>query len=264
MSGLRLAVVGATGRMGRAVIRLAPQHGLAIARAVASSGSGVGRDAGEVAGGERIGVGIERDVASLATGGFDVAIDFSAPEATAALAEMSAVTRAAIVSGTTGLGDRARGALDRASATVAVFWEPNMSFGVHLLADLVRRAAAQLGQTFDVEVTETHHRKKVDAPSGTAIRLVEAVREGQALSPKIVYGRHGRPGPRPSEEVGVHAIRGGDVIGDHTVHFLGDGERIEVTHRATDRDLFARGALRAAVFVAGKSAGRYGMRDLVR
>jgi 4-hydroxy-tetrahydrodipicolinate reductase len=135
---------------------------------------------------------------------------------------------------------------------------------VHVLADLVRRTAAQLGETFDIEVTETHHRKKIDAPSGTALRLVEAACEGKGGSPEVVYGRHGRPGPRKAAEVAVHAIRGGDVIGDHTVHFLGDGERIEVTHRATDRDLFARGALRAAVFVAGKPSGRYGMRDLVR
>jgi 4-hydroxy-tetrahydrodipicolinate reductase len=264
MSGLRIAVVGASGRMGRAVVRLAPAHGLAITRAVASSKADVGRDAGEVAGCERTGVTVEPDVASLVSGGFDVVVDFSAPDATAALAEMAGTTRAAIVSGTTGLGNDEKAALERASAHVAVFWEPNMSFGVQVLADLVRRAAAQLGQAFDVEVTETHHRKKVDAPSGTALRLVEAVREGQGLSPPMVYGRYGRPGPRASEEVAVHAIRGGDVIGDHTVHFLGNGERIELTHRATDRDLFAHGALRAAAFVAGKPAGRYTMRDLLR
>ena len=257
-----MAVVGASGRMGRAVVRLAPLHGLIVVRAVASAG--IGRDAGELAGCERIGVAVEGDVSSLASGGFDVAIDFSAPDATAALAEMSSTTRAALVSGTTGLGADATAALERASAHVAVFWEPNMSFGVHVLADLVRRTAAQLGETFDIEVTETHHRKKIDAPSGTALRLVEAACEGKGGSPEVVYGRHGRPGPRKAAEVAVHAIRGGDVIGDHTVHFLGDGERIEVTHRATDRDLFARGALRAAVFVAGKPSGRYGMRDLVR
>lgn len=261
MSGPRLAVVGASGRMGRAVVRLAPLHGFVVARAVASAE--FGRDAGEVAGCERIGVVLERDVSSLATGGFDVAIDFSAPEATAALADLAAITRAAIVSGTTGLGEGPSSALGRASAHVAVFWEPNMSFGVHVLGEIVRRAAMQLGGTFDVEVTEVHHRKKTDAPSGTAIRLVEAVREGQEAPRQVVFGRYGRPGPRPPGEIAVHAIRGGDVIGDHTVHFLGDGERIEVTHRATDRDLFARGALRAAAFVAGKPAGRYGMRDLV-
>lgn len=262
MSGVRVAVVGATGRMGRAVVRLAPSHGLVVARAVATSG--IGRDAGELAGSERIGVAVERDVSSLATGGFEVIIDFSAPDAISALAEMAAATRAAFVSGTTGLGEHERSALERASARVAVFWEPNMSFGVHVLADLVRRAAAQLGETFDVEVTEVHHRKKVDAPSGTALRLVESACEGRGGSPHVVFGRHGRPGPRFPAEVAVHAIRGGDVIGDHTVHFLGDGERIEITHRATDRDLFAHGALRAAAFVAGKPAGRYGMRDLVQ
>ena len=138
-----------------------------------------------------------------------------------------------------------------------------MSLGVHVLVDLCRRAASQLGPDFDVEVTELHHRLKVDAPSGTAVRLVEALREGRVPSPSVVYGRSGRPGARPPGEIAVHALRGGDVIGDHTVHFLGSGERIELTHRATDRDVFARGALRAAAFVAGKPAGRYGMPDLI-
>jgi 4-hydroxy-tetrahydrodipicolinate reductase len=262
MSDLRLAVVGASGRMGRAVMRLAPSHGLTVSRAIAHLG--VGRDAGELAGSERTGIIVERDVAALETGGFDVVIDFSAPDVTAALARMSAMTHAALVSGTTGLDDDAKNALERASAHVAVFWEPNMSFGVHVLADLVRRAATQLGEAFDIEVTETHHRRKIDAPSGTALRLVEAAREGKGGSPAVIFGRHGFPGQRPSAEVAAHAIRGGDVIGDHTVHFLGDGERIEITHRATDRELFARGALRAAAFVANKPPGRYSMLDLVR
>lgn len=192
MSGLRLAVVGASGRMGRAVVRLAPLSGLVVTRAVASAG--VGRDAGELAGCERIGVPVERDVSSLAAGGFDVVIDFSAPEATFALAEMSTTTGAAIVSGTTGLGDRENRALEHASAHVAVFWEPNMSFGVHVFADLVRRAAAQLGDAFDIEVTETHHKKKIDAPSGTAIRLVEAACEGKGARPRSSTAATAVPG----------------------------------------------------------------------
>jgi 4-hydroxy-tetrahydrodipicolinate reductase len=167
------------------------------------------------------------------------------------------------VSGTTGLGADEVSALEEASARVAVFWEPNMSFGVHLLVDLAKRAAAALGEEFDVEVSETHHRLKVDAPSGTAGRLLDTLRDAGGTRSQLVYGRHGQPGKRPRNEIGVHALRGGDVIGDHTVHFLGLGERLELTHRATDRDLFVRGALRAAEFVAVKPPGRYFMSDLL-
>jgi 4-hydroxy-tetrahydrodipicolinate reductase len=146
---------------------------------------------------------------------------------------------------------------------VPVLWEPNMSFGVHVLVELVRRAALQLGADFDVEISETHHRMKADAPSGTAVRLLAALQEAKGAQSRVVHGRNGRPGPRPADEIAVHALRGGDVIGDHTVHFLGAGERLEFTHRATDRDLFVRGALRAAAAVVGKPPGCYRMNDLV-
>jgi 4-hydroxy-tetrahydrodipicolinate reductase len=257
---VRLAVVGATGRMGRAVVRLAPAHGLTVVRAVAHDQTGL--DAGAVAAGVPIGVLLEKTPSALATGGFDVVIDFSSPEAAAALAEVAIKTGAALVSGTTGLAEDVEAAFVRASAHAAIFREPNMSLGVHVLVDLVRRASSQLGPDFDLEVTELHHHLKVDAPSGTAVRLVEALREARAPS-AVVYGRHGRPGARPAGEIAVHALRGGDVIGDHTVHFLGSGERLELTHRATDRDVFAHGALRAAAFVVGRPAGRYGMSDLI-
>jgi 4-hydroxy-tetrahydrodipicolinate reductase len=247
--------------MGRAVVRLAPAHGLTVVRAVARDHTGL--DAGSIAGGLPIGVLLEKEVSELASAGFDVAIDFSTPKATAELAEVAIQTGAALVSGTTGLAGDAEAALIRASARAAVFWEPNMSLGVHVLVDLVRRAAVQLGPDFDAEVCELHHRLKVDAPSGTANRLVEALRDARGAPSALVYGRQGRPGARPPGEIAVHALRGGDVIGDHTVHLLGPGERVELTHRATDRDVFARGALRAAAFVATKPAGRYGMADLI-
>jgi 4-hydroxy-tetrahydrodipicolinate reductase len=259
---LRLAVVGASGRMGRGVIRLAPEYGFSVVRAIAREAAG--QDAGVIAGSRvPLGVLVQRDVSALLPGGFDVVVDFSSPETTFELAQVAMSAGAALVSGTTGLGVDGERELAAASLRVPVLWEPNMSFGVHVLVELVRRAALQLGADFDVEISETHHRMKADAPSGTAGRLLAAVQEAKGAQSRGVHGRNGRPGPRPADEIAVHALRGGDVIGDHTVHFLGAGERLEFTHRATDRDLFVRGALRAAAAVAGKPPGRYGMSDLL-
>jgi 4-hydroxy-tetrahydrodipicolinate reductase len=257
---IRVAVVGASGRMGRGVVRLATEYGLSVVRAIAPKSAG--QDAGVIAGLGPLGVVLQGDVAALRPGGFDVVVDFSSPTTTRELAEVVMHTGAALVSGTTGLGAEEAGALERASTHVPVFWEPNMSFGVHVLVGLVKRAAAELGADFDVEVSETHHRLKVDAPSGTAGRLLNALQETKGGETHVIYGRQGRPGARSRGEIAVHALRGGDVIGDHTVHFFGAGERLELTHRATDRDLFVRGALRAAAFVAGKAPGRYWMSDL--
>lgn len=238
-SPLRLAVVGAGGRMGSAVVRLARERGVAVVHAV---------DRGELA--------------TLAAGGFDVAIDFSSSEVLPELAALVAQTRAALVSGTTGLSPDGERALDDASGRVAVLWEPNMSIGVHALGSLLRHAIAALGEGFDVEVVETHHRRKVDAPSGTALRLAEIATEARS-SGAVVHGRVGRPGPRGAAEIGVHAVRGGDVVGDHSVHLLGEGERLELVHRATNRDVFALGALRAAAWIADKPAGRYRLADVL-
>ncbi len=247
--------------MGRAVVRLARTHGLAVVRAVARGHTGL--DTGAVANGVPIGVVLESDPSALVSGGFDVVVDFSSPESTMALAQVALQTGASLVCGTTGLGDDVESALVEASHKAAVLWEPNMSFGVHVLVDLVRGAARQLGPDFDAEVCDVHHRSKVDAPSGTAARLVETLREARGVDGSLVYGRKGRSGVRPAGEIAVHALRGGDVVGDHTVHFLGSGERLELTHRATDRDVFARGALRAAAFLVGKPAGRYTMLDVI-
>ena len=152
--------------------------------------------------------------------------------------------------------------LDEAAKCVPVLSAPNTSVGVQILADLVKLAVERLGEGFDVEIVETHHRAKVDAPSGTAERLRRAVEDARGELARV-HGREGNVGPRRAEEIGVHAVRGGDVIGDHTIHLLGLGERIELTHRATSRDLFARGALRAARFVVGRPAGRYTMADVI-
>jgi 4-hydroxy-tetrahydrodipicolinate reductase len=262
-SPLRLAIVGASGRVGAALIRLAREEGLTIARAVGRGETG--RDVGELAGVGSIGVGLEAEVSSLASGGFDVAIDFSSADALPDVAAIVAASGAALVSGTTGLPSEGERALEEASRRVAVLWEPNMSVGVHVLGTLLRDAIAALGDGFDIEIVETHHRKKVDAPSGTALRLADIAEESMGGDGVVrASGRKGRPGARASREIGLHAVRGGDVIGDHSVHLIGLGERLELVHRATNRDVFAHGALRAAKWIAGKPAGRYRLADILR
>ncbi len=255
-----LAVLGASGRMGRAVLRLAHEAGLTIACAVA--GDADGRDAGDLAGIGALGVRVTSDISAVAGSGADVLVDFSAPAALRAVCGACAEARIALVSGTTGLDAAAEDGLDRASREIPVLWEPNMSVGVHVLSALVERAAALLGPSYDIEVVEAHHRGKVDAPSGTARRLADVARGARGAG-RDVHGREGRPGPRKADEIGVHAVRGGDVVGDHTVYFLGEGERIELVHRASSRDLFARGALRAAAWLADRPPGRYTLRDVL-
>jgi 4-hydroxy-tetrahydrodipicolinate reductase len=246
--------------MGRAVVRLATERGDRVVCAIAASD--MGRDAGELAGVGHIGVSLTSDLSELTRSGASVAVDFSSSAVLRPLAAIVGSSRIPLVSGTTGLDEPAMLALDDASRRAAVLWEPNMSIGVQLLADLVREAVLRLGVEFDLEVVEVHHRQKVDAPSGTALRLAEVARAARDDAPSLAHGREGN-GRRPQDQIGMHAVRGGDVIGDHTVHLLGAGERIELTHRATSRDLFAHGALRAASWIAGKPPGRYGLRDVL-
>jgi 4-hydroxy-tetrahydrodipicolinate reductase len=257
---MRLAVVGASGRMGCAIVRLAHRDGLDIACAVGVTD--VGRDAGELAGIGPIGTCVVDGLSAIEHARADVVVDFSAPGATLALAPIAAAAGSALVSGTTGLDDEVRQALDQAARRVAVMWEPNMSIGVHVLIHLVAQAAAALSD-WDVEIVEVHHRAKVDAPSGTALRLADAVQRGRSSTTRLVHGRHGARGVRAPEEVGVHALRGGDVVGDHTVYLAGGGERIELVHRATSRDVFAHGALRAARWIAGRPPGRYSLSEVL-
>jgi 4-hydroxy-tetrahydrodipicolinate reductase len=226
--------------MGRTVVALAKEQGLQVVL--------------ELDAGDRF--------AALASCGAEVVVDFSAPRATAELATAAAAAGIAIVSGTTGLGAEALAALDQAAVKVAVAWEPNMSVGVHVLGALVAQAIHMLGPDFDVEIVEAHHRLKVDAPSGTALRLAEIARDARGGA-RLVHGREGRPGSRTPSEIGLHAVRGGDVVGDHTVLVLGTGERIELVHRASSRDLFASGALRVARWIAGRAPGRYRMEDML-
>lgn len=260
---MKLCIFGATGRMGQAVTRVA--HGaedVRVVGAVAQPGdSALGRDVGELAGVGPLGVEIASDLAAGLLGA-DVVIDFSTANAVAPLFRKCAAQGIAVVSGTTNLGEDGREALDEAASKVAVVWAPNMSRGVHVLAELVQHAVQKLGVDFDVEIVETHHRRKVDAPSGTAVRLAEAAREVRSDLSEV-RGRDGQVGARKESEVAVFGVRGGDVIGDHTVHLLGDSERLELTHRATNREMFARGAISAARFALGRSAGRYSIADVL-
>ena len=257
---MRLALVGASGRMGRAIARLAQGGAIEIVCAVGVTD--VGRDVGDLAGVGPIGTTVVDGLAAIEHARADVVVDFSAPAVTLALAPIAVGAKSAIVSGTTGLTPEGRSALARAAERVPVLWEPNMSLGVHLLSQLVAQAVAALAD-WDIEVVETHHRAKVDAPSGTALRLAEAAQRARAARTRLVHGRQGQPGARGADEIGMHALRGGDVIGDHTVHLFGGGERIELTHRATSRDVFAHGALRAARWIAGKPPRTYTLGDVL-
>lgn len=257
----RIAVLGANGKMGRAVVRLAHQAGLTV---VAAIGAGeIGKDAGELAGVGALGVPVTDSLNALETAKPDVLVDFSAPAIVTRALEVCAANGIAIASGTTGLGDAENAAFDAAAKKIAVLWEPNMSVGIFVLSRLVAEAVKALGDDFDIEIVEAHHRLKVDAPSGTGLRLAEVAKAARAKSSRFVTGRDGKPGARKSDEIGVLAMRGGDVIGDHHVHLLADGERLELTHRASNRDLFARGALRAARWLVGKPAGRYRLADVL-
>jgi 4-hydroxy-tetrahydrodipicolinate reductase len=262
----RIAILGAAGRMGRALVRAvaAAAPAAALASAVERAGHpSLGQDAGIVAGGGAAGVTVAAGLP--AAGAADVWIDFTVPDATVAAAQAGAAAGAALVIGTTGLSAAARATVARAAEKVAVVLAPNFSVGVNVMLKLVADAARALGPAYDVEIVEAHHRAKRDAPSGTALRLAEALAgaTGRDLAAAARYARHGEVGPRPPTEIGIQAVRGGDVVGDHTVFFLGDGDRIEITHRATSRDSFAHGAVRAALWLRGRPPGLYDMADVL-
>lgn len=260
---MRLALFGATGRMGLAIARLAhTSTDVQIVGGICSDQDpGLGKDIGELAGIGQLGVVTTADIASGLLGA-DVVIDFSVAAAVPSLLSVAARQKIAVVSGTTNIDDAAKKALDRAAQSVPVMWAPNMSLGVQVLAELVEQAVKRLGPAFDVEITEIHHRKKIDSPSGTAKRLAEAARAARG-DLREIHGRSGDVGARTNEEMAVYGLRGGDVIGDHTVFLFGPGERLELTHRASNRDVFAHGALAAARFLVGKPAKRYTFADVL-
>jgi len=260
---MKIALHGATGRMGRAIVGLAQAAGdVQIVGASAAPGDpSQGRDVGELAGAGTLGVAITADVASSLLGA-EAVIDFSVASAVKPLVALAVRNNVALVSGTTNVDESTLSAIDRAASSIPVLWAPNMSLGVQVLAELVEHAVRRLGPGFDVEIVEVHHRKKVDSPSGTAKRLADAVRR---VRPDVreLHGRDGDVGARTNREIAVLGVRGGDVVGDHTVFLLGSGERLELVHRASSRDLFAQGALAAARFLVGKEPGRYTIADVL-
>jgi len=252
--------------MGRAVVALlADDTALSLAAAIEAPGSPLlGRDAGELAGLGAGGVHVTDDL-DAALRGVDLAIDFSTAAAVPRFARAAASARIPSVICTTGLSAEAHAGLDSLAGVAPVVVAANTSVGVTVLLHLAARAATLLGDDYDAEIVELHHRHKVDAPSGTALRLAEAVAgaRGLDLDAAARHGRSGAAGPRGKGELGIHAVRAGDIIGEHTLVLAGAGERIELTHRAHARDLFARGALRAARWVGGQPAGRYEMSDVL-
>lgn len=266
MSDMRLIVAGAGGRMGRTLVRaIADSKDLQLAGALESAGSPlIGKDAGALAGLGDNGVRLAADAAPLLDKA-DGIIDFTAPAATVAFAALAAKAGKVHVIGTTGLsaGDEAR--IREAAKTAVIVKSGNMSLGVNLLAALTRRVASTLDQSFDIEILEMHHNQKVDAPSGTALLLGRAAAEGRGtdLDKHSVKSREGHTGARKAGDIGFATLRGGTVVGEHHVIFAGPAERLDLTHRAEDRMIFARGALHAARWARGQKPGLYSMIDVL-
>ncbi len=261
----RVVVTGAAGRMGTQIVRLVrATDGMSLGGAVERPGSAVGQDAGTLAFTGPAGVLVVDDLAK-ALAGADVVIDFTTHEASARHAEACAERGVPLVIGSTGFTPEAKARVAAAAKRIPIVLAPNMSVGVTVLFELVRQAAKVLGDGYDVEIVELHHKKKRDAPSGTAVRLGEVAAEALGRDPKdtLTFSRHGIIGERPPREIGMQTLRGGDVVGEHTVFFCGEGERLELTHRAASREQFARGAVRAAQWIVGKPAGLYDMADVL-
>jgi 4-hydroxy-tetrahydrodipicolinate reductase len=267
MPDMRLLVTGAAGRMGRMLIRaICEADGVALGGALERPGSeALGQDAGIVAGlSERAGVGISDDPLPLLLR-VDGIVDFSTPAATVEMAGLAAQARIAHVIGTTGLSEDDLKRIAAAARHAPIVRSGNMSLGVNLLAQLVRSAARALGEGFDIEIVEMHHRMKVDAPSGTALLLGEAAADGRGLNlaKHSARGRDGVTGAREKGDIGFASLRGGTVVGDHSVIFAGEGERIVLSHHAEERDVFARGALKAALWARDQKPGLYTMADVL-
>ena len=256
---MKAVITGAGGRMGQAVLRaLKSDASFTVHAGTERAGSAlIGT---ELAPGAKIFATLDEALA-----GANVVIDFSTPEASLEHASACAKHNVPIVIGTTGLTDAQRAELTAIAKTLALVLSPNMSIGVNLMIEFAAQLAQRLGDGFEIDILEAHHRDKKDAPSGTALRLAdELVRATGRSASDVRQSRSGLIGQRPRREIGIQALRGGDVVGEHTVFFFGDGERIELTHRASSRDQFARGALRAAKWVAGKPPGLYSMADVLR
>jgi len=263
---MKIAVMGVAGRMGQQLIRaLHETEGCAIAGGAERPGSpAIGADLGVLAGIGPLGLKVSPDPVELIAGA-DGVVDFTTPEATVEFAGLAANARIVHVIGTTGLSEENEAQIATAARHAPIVKAGNMSLGVNLLAAIARRVAEALDDDFDIEVVEMHHRDKVDAPSGTALMLGTAAAEGRGIDLKehAIRGRDGMTGRRPRGNIGFASLRGGNVVGDHTIVFAGPGERIELTHLAGDRTIFARGAVKAAMWARGKPPGLYTMSDVL-
>jgi 4-hydroxy-tetrahydrodipicolinate reductase len=263
---LRLTVPGAAGKMGRMIVKvIAETPSTELTGALERAGSPLlGQDAGSVAGLAPLGVPLAATIDD-ALSNTDAVIDFTAPPATAGHVARAAEHGVAMVIGTTGLGEAEKRAIWKAAERIPIVLSANMSLGVNVLFGLLQQAAQALGPDYDVEIVELHHRLKKDAPSGTALAMANVLAE--ALDRKLVsdarYGRQGDVGARTPSEIGILAVRGGDIVGEHTAYFCGLGERLEITHRASSRETFARGAVRAAQWIHGRDPGLYDMQDVL-
>lgn len=266
MSDIRLAIVGAPGRMGRNLIQAAHQaEGVAVGAALARSGSSLlGTDAGELAGIGKTGVTVTDDLLKVVND-FDVLIDFTRPEGTLEYLAFCRQHQKAMVIGTTGFDDAGKAAIRAAAEEIGIVFAANFSVGVNLMLNLLQQAASVMGEYADIEIVEAHHRHKVDAPSGTALAMGEAIADAMEwkLEDHAVYAREGHTGERKPHTIGFATVRAGDIIGEHTALFADIGERIEISHKASNRMTFAKGAVRAAVWVESRKSGLYDMRDVL-
>lgn len=263
---IKVGVIGAGGRMGRMLIEAVQNNAkTTLNAAIERQGSSlVGADAGEVAAIGRLEVQIVDELEAVIND-IDVLIDFSLPDATEKNMQVCAERNVAMVIGTTGFNEAQEQVLATASEKIAIVYAGNYSTGVNLSLKLLGMAAKAFGNDADVEIIEAHHKHKIDAPSGTAYMMAEAVAEarGQNLKDVAIYGREGQTGERESGTIGIHAVRGGEIVGDHTVMFIADGEVVEITHRARERMTFAAGAVRAATWVTEQAVGQYDMQDVL-
>lgn len=261
----RIAIHGAAGKMGRALVQAAALNtAVKLSAALDRAGAPeLNQDASALAGLPACGVKLSAD---LATADFQVLIDFTRPEGSMLALDACVQARRAMVIGTTGFSADEKNRIEQAARQIPICLSGNFSIGINLCLELVRQAAQALGEGFDIEVVESHHRAKVDAPSGTALMLGEAAAAGagRQLAQVGLYERHGHTGARNAQTIGFSTIRGGDVVGDHSVLFLGDGERIEITHKASSRMNFAKGAVRAAAWLAQQKPGLYSMKDVLK
>lgn len=261
-----IGVIGCAGRMGRTIAQeILSSYGAKLVSGSEPKGSPfVGEDVGTLLHREKLGVRVT-DNNEFVVKMSDVIIDFTRPETTLALNTLAVKHGVAHVIGTTGLSDAQKKQLAANGRTIPIVLAPNMSVGVNLLLSLIEKAAQVLDSSYDIEIVEMHHRHKVDAPSGTALAFGEAAARGRkvTLDDTARHAREGQVGARPEGEIGFATLRGGDVVGDHTVLFAGDGERIEISHKASDRKIFAKGAVRAALWLVGQKPGLYTMRDVL-